>query len=547
MNEINGINTAASAFSTKKRFNKYHFIIVGGLFLAALIGFILSQYSYVEITINNSTNDPVSTNITSSNGSMVEDDNDSALIRKLLRRDDYLIKTSSQTGGTLKHISLPGFFQTKEVSITLQEKNQRVFVGDNPEACMTYVGAIISWPCRGSVNQSKIHNPGTNNQASSNNNLTIFGYSGFDAGGFISQNDDVYMLANMDFDGPRSVNVFSVDAADGVIDSTNAVYEIENPDPTLHYFIRNLDANIVIYDESGQNTEIISRDWNKQADLSNNSDGDERLYSISSWGDNIIAVYSDSFITEVASPSFFTSAKPGFDDEGLEGFDAEGGTTDSIEGFDEGRLVLWNNGEQREIQIDAPVFQLRLCGHDLLCGLHEEKLTVYDISDDSLNKQYSIADVLQIESNNESFYVVTHSGVYSFDAGSGLGAKMYYIDGYSYCGMRALQDNIILCIDDGLQTTRSRSLIRVNITETMQEPIDKKILTLKQAEFIDVLSVYENNIYISPLLTSNIYNESIGRFEYDQEEINEVNQKIQAKISDLDIDTSQYNIVNPFN
>jgi hypothetical protein len=84
----------------------------------------------------------------------------------------------------------------------------------------------------------------------------------------------------------------------------------------------------------------------------------------------------------------------------------------------------------------------------------------------------------------------------------------------------------------------------VDRTQNNTDSIDKKIAGLNDLENVKSVSLYRNQLYISPGLGNPVYNRVTNSFGYDEALRKATNAKINSTIDELGIDRTKYVITN---
>ena len=519
--------------------NKLKVVLVIILGLVSIVFYMFFNYSFIEIEVVDYNQDEKLTyKITDEDKTKHRETSGSDNFRKLVSRGSYRVEIKQKENSYFEIANTKNFFQTTEIKASLSSERDREFVGDNPQPCMDYGVNLVSWPCTGRANNGFIHTPATNTVPSTNQNLRVFGYPALYINSVFGVDEQSYIYTQTAFDGGSFNSVIELDTSNGVINQSGS--EELDVQQTREYKATDYRGGFLLFSLDGEDLRYYDNElggsFNQLPSLE--LDENESFYSLQTYNDLVVAVSGDNtVINELNKPSLFTSNKP--TDEGEQEFEDEGIANAKI---------TFIEGENKTILDPGfDVTQLRLCGENLICVLSEAVMTVYSIEGGNLDELYSIPDVVQIESFNENVLLINDVGVLYFDVEERSGYYQYTFDDYVYCGVSVFGEKYGVCVDDGLGSNRSRSVLLINPEEENTDSIDKKIYKLSELEEVKTISIYNNYIHISPEVGELAFDEELGRYTYSESLINRASSSINQHIDKYNIDTDKYNIINTLN
>ena len=186
--------------------------------------------------------------------------------------------------------------------------------------------------------------------------------------------------------------------------------------------------------------------------------------------------------------------------------------------------------------------QTTFCGSKNICMKSGSTVDIYDILDTNLDKPFfSINDVTNIiePADEDGQILSTTKGLLLIDLKNKNGHYIYYSGDYKVIAASNLGDKkVVLSVEDN---NKNKSALVVDSATKNSDNIDKKILQLyKKVPNLSLASVYKNQIYITPKLLTQSYNQNIQTYAADPTEKQAFAAEIYNQLSILGISTKDY-------
>jgi hypothetical protein len=251
---------------------------------------------------------------------------------------------------------------------------------------------------------------------------------------------------------------------------------------------------------------------------------------VSSYGDSIIAVYSDRTKQEVKTA------------EGDSVNTGEGARTKKALKINT-QVLVYKNGKTKQFGFNDTINSIIGCGNDKLCILkpvNNGTVFVYDISGKEAKPIYQVSNAKSIYSFGDKLLIVRTTGIIALDANKQSGLLEFSITNSRICGINGTADGFLLCL------TNSRSenvVLHVNESVDDKGSIDKKVDLLRSIPSVTTISAYKNYIFVPLRLPTDYYDSGLHTFSYDPVLKKKAVDAVNAKVKELGIDTNAYNII----
>ncbi len=497
-------------------------VIFGALLLiVTLIAWMISRYSYIEVKVPSDNKSSEITYRISKNGEIVDTtSNTSNSYKKLVTKGDYEVVVESNNQTSINLATTTGFLQTTEVTANLQPKKRIEFVGDEPRPCMylTKVG-LLSYGCGDQVVDAYYHTPATTNLPTYTRQLESI-YDGRIEGSFGLEGKDYIAIQ-----GPS--------LADGNEQPPQAAYQLSG-----------------------------SLETGKALPLKGLKE--DTSYNITNYKTGLLAV-SDNVSEALYLPNLEATAEPidisdpnttrdSFpydiavnDNTIIVGFVHDDSRNITYEDSEEtpkldSSIVVISNDQKRTFNFDKLYDEIKICGPNTICLLADQRIHIYDISEEKPKLKGVIGQVDEFDTHNSTITANRVSDVISFNTETMSGHQDYSYGALQPCGLGGINDDgnyYLLCV-----TNRRGEQSAIKVTSGIINPIDGYVDKILEIPEVEKVSAFGNIIYISPNLGEYKYNPSTNRFEYDQEIKKTVNSKIREVISKLNAGP-QFKFINP--
>ncbi len=452
------------------------------------------SYSLLDQS-NNKSN--TSTNTESSSKKFVSSGNYEALIQQ---KDNSYFSV----------VHTPGFFQTTTVSGVLQKERERTFVGNNPSDCMALVNTtLLSVGC-GQKAEVTIHVPAKGNIPTYTlaNKRTPFGYNE----GFVKTSQGTLALFKTPFNSENGPQQTIYEINNGLNFEKGVI--LTDLDPEQTYSITPYLQGFVVYNTNFTKILYYFSTQSKPQDLSFNTDLGKYPSPVS------FDVKKDTILTAYTNNT--------------------GSDEDSSAKDIKTKVNIREATKSKSYLLDGAFSEVHLCGTQKICLINNKEMVVYDISIKTPDILYTISNVQTIKNTSDNLLVVTDFGVLNFNADKRSGYFEYSFGSYQFNGVVVDGNNYILRLTNN---QNDKVALYINQDQENTNSIDKKITELVKDKNIKSISVYGKTIYIIPD-TPIIFNTSLNSFTNDPVKQKTINEEIRKIIQDININTSEYTIIN---
>ncbi len=491
-------------------------ILIGliGIILLYLF-FWLSGHSYVEISVptQNSNKEITYKLLNQASQKSQETKTSSSSIKKLIPRGNYEVWVSGEGGSYFSITKTGRFLATTSVNAKLQPEKSRQFVGDNPGPCMFYLeGRLVSYACGDLSTNLNIHMPANASQPT-------------------------YVLKNQHADLAYGSVQGTVQTREGTLALVQPPADNETGDG---YSLYRLNGSLVASNRVGLAALDKSKPYNITAYKDSFLVFDENLGQV--------LYYSSS----TAKPAVVKVDKPS--DQSLVLLDTKtkdtfvvttyGNKNEAKKQKQKAEVVLSDGTTSKHFSFSKNYFSATVCGTNKLCALASKNLDVYDIAGQKPALLYSLTNVATNMVNTDTgLLLINAQAVLNFNVDEREGFAEYTFGGYTFNNIVTLGGNNGYVLS--LTNNKGRRVaLLINQGSADSGAIDKKVLELEKLSEVSSLSIYENYIFISPNVSSLVYNNALKAFDYDPVQKKAANDKINQKIKELGIDTNKYIIVN---
>lgn len=508
-------------------------IAAGLLALAGLVFYLFYSYSFIEVTVGSAASGQ---DISYTFDSQAKTEPKPVLtgkntVKKLARRGNYEIIVRQGDTGYFELINNRGFLTTARVSAELKPEFQRTFIGNDPRSCLYKVQQVLmSAVCGDSLKELYVHRA-SDDRLPTHTVKAATPLVGYIEGSFTSADGKAMLLVGAPLiseeeEAPHTVYELTPDG-----DTINGRV-VEGLVDGVFYRSAPYKNGLILYTVTHGQAYYFDGTSNKATRLElDRPDGDKlRLNSVNAYQESVLAVYSaaaphvDTDVSSAAGDAIHSHAAEG---------DSDGGSSRAV--FRQGDLVVSQN-------FDAESHNIWACGDRLLCALIEDRLNIYTIGDGKFDLLYGVSGVRDVLVAQNKLYLVRAEGVFGFDTQSRKGTLVYSFGGYNYCGSKLLTESLLVCVQfpDGRQ-----SILDIAPSSNVQDAIDKKILQLQKNPAVRGVSIYGNQIYISPNAGELQYLPALGGYGYDPAALERANQDVNKAVRDLGIDPNKYKLSIP--
>lgn len=427
---------------------------------------------------------------------------------KRLPKGEYEINIKQGSMSYIAIRKLKGLFSTVKLNARLQQEKNRVFVGNNPDPCVSYAsGVLISYSCGGSYLSAEVHVPATENIPTYTVAVSGNLINGVISNGANTTSGALVLVRQTSDEGVGSYSIYRVDSGFHPIGS-NVLSELEN---NKSYSVTSYKDGFIVYDAS------LSR-----------------------------AVYYTSLSSR---PLEISLERP-----------KQAGLVASTIAFDPGSngvLTLYTSSKLNKSEVilargkNFEHFTYRknytsidFCGKQI-CMLGSNKiLDVYNLHGGNTELSFSITGAQLIKNTPNGLLVVNQNGVLNLDTATQTGSLQYSFGDYKYCGIQTdSSTKYLLCV---INNRGLKSELSIDQTINNRGSIDQKVDILQSRSEIKAISMYNNLIFISPNFGQLNYQSSTGDYGPSPSIVEEINAKINEDIKNVGIDTSVYKIINPY-
>lgn len=516
-------------------------IITFIILIILVVVFTISKYGFVNINVSNlaGSNEKLTYELFGKTDKKIESNNTSS--KNLVKRGTYQISVMGNGVSGFNVLNSKGFLQSVDANIDLKKENDRSFTGSNIKECIGYNKDILySWQCNNSngifnhqpvrINYPSVPMP-VEMDSSTTLNPKIKSFLSTNEGGFI------FSKQGLEYDGIPSGSNYELININDVSDSV----VLKGLSPSKDYSaIANKDGFIAFSTSGDELLYFNNRNSNPSVkNINFDNKHNLKLFSVEARNSDTLLVYNNNIEPDFTG-KMYTSIDSVIDSEYFE--EEEKGEVKEIKENESSTIVIVNNNSQNEFKLDYTVRQAKYCGK-YLCILTGEELRVYEILNNSLELKYSFDEVDQIESLGDNLLLKNKIGIVVFNTETRNGYYSYTFGEYMFCGIKSLDINrYILCIQN---STNNKQALIIDTNKEDKDSIDKKLLALSKNEYIESVSIYRDNIYISPNAGSMEYDQALEMFNYNQKTLNETNKRIKEELVKIGIDTTRYSIFNP--
>ena len=529
--------------------DRTRFANMGGKLILALISLVvlmiliwLSGFAFIEVSVNGTDSN------TAINYTMQNEKNEytgtvpSKTLKKLTRKGSYQVLVDQGSNNAFALVNTGGFFGTTKINLQLQSEKERTFVGDNPQACMSFSNILISYSCNASIESLRIHTQADSTQPSAIKKIGTDAAFGNSILGDITIQDTLFLFTILELDDGTWYNLVPAP-----INNSDIRFEqiIKLPDiltengEGIRYSITPFKEGFLVYDielKKGYYFDALTDDAPEIITLPSTKEPEFNAYSLDVFEESILTVS----MSGVAGREPNASYKPSLSlqkskeksDEVLSGNDEQKGTS---------RIAI-STSPDKELKLNYLPDQVRFCSPRHVCILKSSNLEIYTINGGTFSRTASINNITQIESANNHFIAATPKGLLQFDAESLKGSYQYYFGDYGYCGMEIVGQQMLVCIENNHNTTRSKSVITISQTDKTDD-IDKLVYELSKESFIKSIAAYGSFIHVAPDYGTLEYQPATDSIGYNQSKITETNNDVLKKVQSLGLDLNQYSVI----
>lgn len=479
----------------------------------------LSMHSFIELTPESP--EDINYSLTAAGSAKTTNFKSANKVKKLVRKGYYEVLATQGEKSYLTVIKAGGFLGSSKTAVKLSPEKSRKFVGDNPSACMYYIGQVLSSvDCGDLYSQLRRHVPATAKQPT------------------------IVLKTPSSVDGKIEGLVATAEGAVAVLSSStgsNHTGYIVRPDLSLTspvvltdlraskaYAVQAYKQGFVAYDTSFEKIFYYTALSSPPSVITVNKSHDQKLvpYALKVQGDSIMLAYSNNAEdAELArSDDVEVSSKP----------NNKAAVT----------ILIYNGSQTVEYNFKNRVSGFVLCGTKKLCLLNRTKqLDVYDIANTKPKLLFSLGAVDRIEPAKNGLLVAQKAGLLSLDVDKQEGFLQYSFGSYKFCGLRNDELGPTICV---VNSTGKTAALSISNDSNNTDSIDKKAVKLAKLTDIKSLSIYDKFIYVSPNVGEVKYIPALKVFGYDPAITRAVKSRILQGMDAIGIDQTTYKVVSAF-
>lgn len=509
---------------------KWYLFILG--FVLLLLVILFSNYGFINVSVVGGDNSTILIRSQEDHEKTYQSTN-TGPFKKLVRKGSYeVVATGEATNNGFVIIESEGFFQTKNAVVKLREEAFREFIGDSPNACMTMPGnLLISSPCGLSQIETRVHVMATEDSAPSIKEVA----TPIEIISVVQTADEVVAIGFEPADQSENLVGFNIDDGGNYInrrsfgESDGASYGVSVAGGG--FLLYKTDFSEIKFYEN-----LASKEQERSIDRPDVEESKNPLtpLSLSSNGTNIVTTHVQY---ELSGNT---------DDGHLEGEgDPEDVNIDAVRSY----VTIAGESDTEIYELKGSFSSAYQCG-TMYCLRDKNTLKVYGVDGNELKERYSFSEVDDLQIDGDNIFVITNEGVLKFNTSEQAGYFVYRFGDYIYCGSTVSKNKLLLCINDGLDLSRSRRVIVLDVERSVVDEIDKQVFALAVMDELNSIAPYKQYIHLA--LNTNLFGDLVldsdgEAFYYSQSAIERVSKDINDKVIELDINTDYYKLINPFN
>lgn len=485
------------------------------LLILLLVGWLLSRYSYIEVSVVNASGKEISYEITRQGSKASNNVSTKKTYKKLVSRGSYEILTKSNSQSYFAVVNAKGFLTKESVTATLKPEKQRDFIGNTPNPCMHLANSVLlSYSCGGDVSTVYMHVPA--DQSTPTYTKPIESEVVGRTEGIFTFNNNTYIAVKSpeetDDQAPHAVYLYSNEGL------TGNPYILKGLDDTSTYTINSYSSGFLAVSEN-KNKAVYFSDLNgepKNIDISypdkNNTD---IPYDLDAKNNTIIVGFSKNKAAANKSEDSIKSPK-----------------IDSS-------IIVIKNGNKKVYKFDKLYEDIQICGDQKICLYSDNELLIYNVSS---GKQKLVSKVMNVNGfvvSGSDLIIARDNEVINMNIEKQNGFIDYSYGKYQNCGIQNSEAGYILCVTNSRDDNSA-----LFISKGTPNSIDKYVSELLKIPEIKSISAYGNYVFISPDLGTYEYNDSTNSFGYNEITKKRVNSLIDEKIKSLNADP-KYQFINP--
>jgi len=488
-----------------------------GVIIVFVFGYVVVNYSWLEVGIKNSTGSSLTATATNQSDITVHiSSSKNSKIKLFVKKGDYEVLVRSGTSSYFTVVKARGFFTTAKKVGSLQKEYAREYVGNNPFYCMSDIGTILlSYNCEGNFNSATLHLPATTSTPTLTETDTKAPDGGF--GGMVSyKNQHIVLINSKD----------SITADSGYFQFSHTLYSVSNVNGRPQYTVVNtlngltgdLEYTLSVYGEKlGLFSKIDPSKFYILDDLT--SQPTQVNLSVTQKEESLYNNYtSNGFMARL-----YTTPK-------------------GLEKRNFSRVVITSKDASFDYTFKHYYESGFVCGKQL-CMRDGSKIDVYKINPKKAELLYQLTSAWQAIPNEAGLLFSTEKGdAVLFNTDTQDGYSLYRLGGFALVSMTENgKDDYLLSMTNGHFDT---FVLRLTNSPDLIDEIDKKLDALRALGSVSSLSVQGAYIFIVPNRGEVVYDITTNNFDYDPQKTQEINAEIDAKIQELKIDTTRYKIIN---
>lgn len=487
----------------------------------------IARQSYIEITIPNAGKATASYTLSNSKKKVSGNIPKGSFKKKLSApKGEYELLVTQDESSYYINMKTSGFFRKTTVSAQLTKENDRSYVGDNPGGCFDYISSLlVSGGCAGLYSKMATHMPATpttptftlTDPVNASRQDTEGAVLAETMEGIANTPEGTFALVQTPETGNEIVASHSIYSFKPEVNAgrMTLVRTLPNADAANTYHIQVYKQGFITYDSKFSNATYHANAAAEPADIKLDAPSNAGLtpLQLSSSDNQILALYSNA--NAAANSKKISLAS---------------------------EAILGVQGAASHFTFKKNYTSGFPCGTKKLCLIGEAKLDVYDISGKTPKQLYTVNDVRAAVVSGKSLYAVRSDGIVRIDTDNRTGFRSYSLGKYDFVNIKAAGKGYVVGIADS--RGGSAALLFSDSPDSSGE-IDKKVSALRdKVGELQAVSTYGQYVFVTPYLGEQVYDESAGFYNYNQETLRAVASKIDKAVKDAGIDSAKFKVIN---
>ena len=473
--------------------------------IAALVLYWVYSHSVISISVSNASGNVSYYLINNSNGKSIKLVGGKSA-KMTVSRGTYQVVASSGDKNLFSIVNTKSFLRSINISGSLVNEKQRVFVGDSPESCMNVVNQkLVSYTCGDYYGNINIHQPANSSVPTYVVKPVNAGASGQTEGIFSYNNSEYAVIyGSSSEDSPPEHKVFQINPSFGLSGgqllqgtSSQSIYKASASQGKISLF-DTTGSKLLIYDSFSVPPGTVDFGIPAQGMSYGSSDYNNGRF---------IAVYSNF------------------------GKDVEQSNAKSM-------VDYYSSNKKQVFTVNEGYSKALICGDEDICLINEKGLDVFSVSGSKLKKIHSIYGVRDVLYQNGKLIVATGYSLVSLSDYSS-GAVEYSYGDYKFESLSKADSGYLSVVRSpkGL-----RSALLVGSVENT-DSVDKKVLAIAKIPQVTFVSANGRFIYVNLDAGGLVYNPATRGFEHDKAKVEAAKASVSSQLSNIGLDQNLYTVV----